>query len=269
MDKTSQEKSPTVWKLTQPKELAGRTADIAKVDQLLNDLHDLQAVKLIAEKASDNELNRYGLKSPAITATVTVSKPDKKTEDHSYLFGKETDDKANVYAKQGNRDMIFLVAKHALEPLQGDLQDPTVFHIDVAKIKGLKLIGWQNVVGHSFTLDLERKSAQDWLVKAPPDFKLNVPQAEGLLTWLTQMKVVRRLGKGVPKPEQKLTPQEGALEIVFTVEGEKDPYTLTIGGPSDNEGFFARSNKLLDEIFIVPKGNLEQIKQMPAYFKAQ
>ena len=43
--------------------------------------------------------------------------------------------------------------------------------------------------------------------------------------------------------------------------------TLTIGGRSDNEGYYARSNKLPDEIFIVPAGNLEQIKKMPAYFK--
>ena len=69
----------------------------------------------------------------------------------------------------------------------------------------------------------------------------------------------------MPKPEQKLTPKDGALEIVLTVEGEKEPYTLTVGGPSDKEGFYARSNKLIDEIFIVPKANFEQIKKMPAF----
>jgi hypothetical protein len=266
IDKITDDKSPPSWKLKEPKDIAGRTADTGKVDRLLSALRDLRATKLIAEKATDAELERYGLKAPAIQATVTLAKPDKKTEDYIYLFGKETDDKANVYAKQGSRDMVFLVAKDVLEPLQGDWQDPSVFHIDVAKVKGLKLIGWQDVVGSPVTLDLE-KSAQGWTVKSPPDFKLNIPNAEGLLTWLSQVKAVRFLGKGVPKPEQKLTPKDGALEIVFMVEGEKEPYTLTIGGRSDNEGYYARSNKLPDEIFIVPAGNFEQIKKMPAYFK--
>jgi hypothetical protein len=268
MDKSGDEKkSPAVWKLKQPKEMAGRTADSSKVDQLLNSLRDLQAVKLITEKPSAGELERFGLKSPAIAATVTIAKPDKKTEDYVYLFGKETEDKANVYAKQGSRDMVFLVAKTALEPLQSDLQDSTVLHIEVPKVKGLKLIGWQDVTGAPFTLDLERKSAQDWVVKNPAGFKLSVPQAESLLTWLSQVKFVRHLGKGVPKPEQKLAPQDGALEMVLTLEGEKEPYTLTIGGASDHEGYYARSNKLPDEIFIVPRGSFEEMKKKPAYFK--
>jgi hypothetical protein len=269
IDKAGDEKAPAVWKLKQPADLAGRTADSGKVDRLLSDLRDLQAVKLIAEKASDNELERYGLKSPAIRATVTITKPDKQTEDYNYLFGKETEDKVNVYAKQGSRDMVFLVAKSVLEPLQSDWQDATVFQIELPKVKGLKLIGWQDLAGVPFTLDLERKSAQDWLVKAPADFKLNVPQAESLLTSLAQLKAVRFLGKGVPKPEQKLDLKDGALEIVLTLEGEKAPYTLTIGGPSGQEGYYARSNKLPDEIFIVPKGNFEQVKEKPAYFKMQ
>jgi hypothetical protein len=269
LDKANDDKAPAVWKLKQPKDLAGRTADSSKVDRLLSELRDLQAAKLITEKGSDGDLERYGLKSPAIRATVTVAKPDKKTEDHVYLFGKETDDKANVYTKQGSRDMVFLVGKSALEPLQGDWQDATVFHIELPKVKGLKLIGWQDVVGSPFTLDLERKSAQDWVVKNPPDFKLNVPPAEGLLTELAQLKAVRLLGKGVPKPEQKLALKDGALDIVLTLENEKEPYTLTVGGPSDNEGYYARSNRLPDEIFIVPKGNFEHIKKMPAFFKMQ
>src|SRR5205814_9216542 len=138
--------------------------------------------------ASDNELERFGLKSPVIKTTVTVAKPDKKTEDYVYLFGKETDDKASVYAKQGSRDTVFLVAKSILEPLHSDWRDPTVFHIELPKVKGLKLIGWHDVVGSRYILDLERKSAQDWAVKSPQDFKLNASVTEALLAELTQLK---------------------------------------------------------------------------------
>ena len=162
---------------------------------------------------------------------------------------------------------MFLVSKNILEPLRSDWRDPSVFPFEVAKVKGLKLIGWHDLLGSQFALDLERKAAQDWPVKSPPDFKLNMSVAEGLLTDLSHLKAVRFLGKGVPKPEQKLAIPEGALEIVLTIEGEKEPYNLTIGGPSDNEGHYARSNKLVDEIFIVPKGNFEAMKKAPAYFK--
>lgn len=267
MDKVSDEKAPAGWKMKQPSDLAERTADSAKIERLLTELRDLRAVKFITDKASEGELERFGLKSPVIRATVTIAKPEKKTEEHVYLFGKETDDKANVYAKLGNRDIVFVVAKSILEPLHSDWRDPTLFHLELAKVKGLKLQGWQNLLGTPYTLDLERKSAQDWKAKSPQDFKLNLSAAEGLLAELSQLKVVRFLGKGVPKPEQKLTEQDGALEIVLTVEGEKEPYTLTIGGPSDHEGYYARSNKLVDEIFIVPKGHFEQMKEKPAYFK--
>ena len=44
--------------------------------------------KYIAEKPSENELDRYGLKTPAFKATVTVKGKENNEETHVYLFGK-------------------------------------------------------------------------------------------------------------------------------------------------------------------------------------
>lgn len=266
LEKSKDDKGTATWKFKQPKDLAGRTADPAKTNRLLNDLHNLQAERLVAEKATPSELERFGLKTPSVQAVVAVA-VDKKTTDHTYLFGKETDDKSQVYAKQGERDMVFAVRKSVVDGLQGDLQDSVVFHFDLAKVKGLRITGWQDIIGNAFTLDLERKAANDWIVKAPPDFNLDAAKVESFLASLTDVRAVRFLGKSGPKPEYKLDLRDGALEIGIRLEGEKDPLTLTVGGPSGTEGLFARSNKLPDEVFVLPRGNFDQVRSKPAYFK--
>ena len=122
-------------------------------------MHSLQAEKLVAEKPAADDLERYGLSTPQDKATVTVTK-DKKSDDHTYLFGKETEDKTGVYAKQGDRDLVFVVRKSTLEALHGDLLDPTVFTFDAAKVRGLKLTGWQDVIGSPFTIDVDRPAGK-------------------------------------------------------------------------------------------------------------
>ncbi|HZT36107.1 MAG TPA: DUF4340 domain-containing protein, partial [Nitrososphaera sp.] len=269
IEKPKDDKALT-WKVKQPKDLAGRNADNAKVDHLLNELRDLQAEKLVAEKATDNEMERYGLKTPAVKATVSERQSEKETKDEVYLFGKETDDKAGVYAKQGDRDLVFVVRKNVLDALKADLQDTKIFTFDIAKVKGLKLQGWQDIIGSPFILDLDRQSSQTWTVKAPPDFKLNTSQVESFLAALANIRAERFLGHqaGV-KPEYKLDLKDGALEVAIVVEGEKEPYNLTIGGASGGDGLYAKSNKFPNEVFILPKGPFEGPKSKPAYFKKE
>src|SRR5207247_6176703 len=130
-------------------------------------------------------------------------------------LGAETDDKQQVYAKQGERDLVFSVRKGVLDDLQQtDLSDPTVFRLDLAKVTGMKLTGWKDVVGQETTLDLERKGANNWTVKSPPGYKLSASQAESFLGQLQTVRaekfVVYKTG---PKPDYKLTPDAGALQV--------------------------------------------------------
>jgi hypothetical protein len=262
------ENSPAVWKLKQPEDLAGRTADSRQVENILNELRTLSTDKYVAEKPSENELDRYGLKSPAIKATVTVKGKDNQVESHVYLVGKETEDKAGRYAKQGEREMVFQVRPNVATTLQAELLDPTVFRFDAAKVKGLKLTGWQDVVGSAFTLDVERKSSQDWAVKAPPGFTLDAAQAEALVASLRNLRAERFLTpKGEAKPEHKLDVKDGALQIEVTVEGEKEPYQLTVGAGHGTDGYHAQTNRLPGAVFVVAKDRFEKAKSKPAYFK--
>src|SRR5262249_46534656 len=152
-------------------------------------------------------LEKYGLKSPALSATVTVKTKDGKTEDHIYQFGNETEDKSSRYAKQGERDVIFTVRTSTLAPLQADLADPTVLSFDPAKVKGLKLTGWakQSFEGKPTVIDLERKSSQDWSVKGGSNVQVHVAQAESFLMGLNHLQTLRFVVlKTGAKPEHKL-----------------------------------------------------------------
>jgi hypothetical protein len=269
MDRVKDDKNPNQWKMVQPKELAGRSAESTKVERLLGTLSGLQAEKLVAEKAAPADLERYGLAAPAVKVVVTLNKPDKKTEDHVYLFGKEAGDKTHLYAKQGERDVVFEVQKNVIDSLEGDVRDPVVVHFDLNKLKGLKVVGWQEVIGSPFTLDLERKAAQSWSTRVPPDFKVDSAKAETLASSLTSLRADRFLGKGPAKPEYRLEINRGALDLILTVEGEKEPITITIGAEADPGSYYARSNKLPDEVFVVGKGVLEQVKSRPAYLKQE
>jgi Domain of unknown function (DUF4340) len=261
--------APPAWKLAQPKHLAGRTADSLTVENILANLRSLQADKLVAEKPSDADLDRYGLKAPAYKATVTLKLKDGKTEDRVYLFGKETEDKGSRYAKLGERDLVFQVRASTVVPMQGELLDPTILTFELDKVRGLKLHGWNDPVRGPFTLDLERKSAASWTAKAPANFPVNEPAAEAFLNSLRGLRAVKFAAqKTGAKPEHKLDVKQGALEIELMLEGEKDPVKLTVGGPSAaDKGYFATSSRLPGDVFIVPEDRFKKVLEGPIYFR--
>jgi hypothetical protein len=239
---------------------------------LLGDLANLRTERLWAEKATDKELERFGLKTPRLTTTVSLS--DEKVKERSYLFGTETDDKTQVYAKQGDRDLVFGVPKSVVDAFQiADVADLTVFRLDLSKVKGMKLTGWAtlNVERKPQTLDLDRKGANNWAVKAPPSFKLSASQAEGLLTVLATVRAEKFVAyKSGPKPEFKLTPADGALTIEIAVDGDKEPVTLVLGAEAEGGKFYyAQSNKTPGDVFLLPKDRFEKYKANPNAFAAE
>jgi hypothetical protein len=257
------------WKIEKPEDLAGRTADANQVRFLLGNLNRMRATKLIAEKPSDAQLDKeYGLKTPQTRAVVTVTRPGQKPEKFEYDFGKELEDKLSVYGRQSGRDLVFAVDKSFLAPLQNnELLDLGVFNFDVSKVKAVKLTGWQNVVGSPLTLELERKDASQWTVKSPAAFNLDAAKVRTLLDALSHLLAERFIShKTGPKPEQELEVAKGALVIEITVEGEKEPLQLTVGKLDADKGYFATTNKLPGDVFVVSKTAFDGPKSKPAYF---
>jgi hypothetical protein len=270
VEKVTKDKAPASWVIRQPATLAGRAADTSKVTTLLRDLAGVRVVRLWAEKATDRELERFGLKPPRSTATVALA--DAKDKERTYQFGAETDDKSNVYAKLGDRDMVFSVTKMVVDDLQKlDLPDPTIYQLDLSKVTGMRLTGWPTLDGKPQTLDLERKGPGSWTAKSPPNVKVAAEQAEAFLTAAAVVRaekvVVYKTG---PKPEYRLTPAQGALQVEIIVEGDKEPTSLTIGGEAEGgTSYYAQSNRSSGDVFLVPKERFEKFKKDQHAFTAQ
>src|SRR5262249_34296969 len=254
LSKAGGDPASEIWNIAQPPDLAGRTADSGKIEQIVSALQTLTATSVLARKATDAELERYGLKTPKTEATVTLK--DVK-EPKVYQFGNEADDKKNLYFRFGGNDKVYLVEKALLDPLFiGEVIDPTIWRIDATKIRGMKLTGWKSLTGGMpLTLDLVRKSATEWSVKDQADYAVDAVKAEAFAAALALVRTDRFVkSKGGPAPEHKLDAKDDALVIEVTVDGEKDPYVLTVGAETkenNTEYYFASSNKTPGAVFLV------------------
>ena len=256
------------WKFATPEAVKGRNASEAAVNNALRDLATLRPERLVAEKPPEGELDTlYGLKTPATKATVTVTK-DGKAEDWVYLFGKEADGGKNLYAKQGNRDVVFVVPKMTVETvLSGDLRDPIVMSFAMDKVKAVKLSGWKEVTGVVTVLELERKGEKKWEVKAPAGFNLDQDIAETFVLGLSNLRADRFV---TPKAGAKtaLDPAEGGLKVEVTVEGEAKPLELAVGAedPDVKNFYYASGSRLPGDVFLLPKFTFDKAKEKLAYF---
>ena len=261
------------WKFAAPPELAGRAADAATVTDILRALNNLQATKLVAEKAAPEVLDAdYGLKSPPTKAVITVAK-DGKDQRFEYDFGKDAPENTGVYAKLGERDLVFVADKAVLTTLARDLPDPTVFRFDPAKVKSVKVAGWQDLVGELRTLEFERGKDGGWAVKSPPSpagFKVDAARVSKLLADLSALraeKFVTRKATPKDREDNGLTAPKGALTVEVTVEGEKEPFRLTVGNlDAEKTGYLASSNRTGDDLFKIRKEPFEGAKAKPTFF---
>jgi hypothetical protein len=255
--------------VARPEAQSGRAADPRAVAEVLRTLDNLRPTKLVAEKAEASVLEKdYGLKTPSVKAAVTLTKDGKDTN-WEYDFGREAPDGAGVYAKQGDRDLVFLADKAVPAALGKELQDPSVLHFDVAKVKSLKLTGWKNLFGTPTTYEFERKDASQWAAKtAPPGFQVDASKIRKLLDDLANLRAERFVShQATPKDrdDNSLSPDKGALVVEVTVEGEKEPFQVTVGNlDPEKAAFFATSNRLPNDLFKVRKEVFEGVKERPA-----
>jgi hypothetical protein len=263
----------TTWKLDEPKELKGRNADTPKVEDIIGDLHDLNAEKLVAEKSSDTDLARMGLTAPPVKVTLTLEKADKKKETRVFVFGKPTDEKdpTKVYAKLGERDLVFIVSSRLPDMLKKlELADPRIFAFDAAKVKGLKLVGWKPALKIIATLDLERKPAENkgWTVKKGPDgFTLDEQKVQTFLTQLSHLSAERFVSfKTPPKPEYGLDEKARNLQIEIALDDGKT-HTLTIGDlDKDKKNYYAQSSTVPGDVFLLPQEMFAEVLKGVGYF---
>ncbi|HEY7313077.1 MAG TPA: DUF4340 domain-containing protein [Gemmataceae bacterium] len=272
----SRDKPESPWKIEKPADYAGRTADRRAVEDILRNLNTLRAVMIVDDKApSDAKLTEWGLKDPRLKAAVTVTK-DGKTTTYEYAFGKEASDKTGTYLRTSQQDMVSIVPDLAVKTLERELLDPTVFKFDASKVKEVKLTGWielqKKLLGKNApqkVLAFKRQGG-GWESVPKDSFKLDANRLEDFLKSLSNLQAVKFVAhKAKPTDAHGLdVAKDDALKIELTLEGEKEPLTLTVGKP-DGDNYFAISNKLSGDIFDVRKNIFEKAKAAPAYFSGQ
>lgn len=254
------------WKLTAPAELAGVAADAKKVESSLRLLATLKANSLVAETVNEQELERFGLKSPAVEALVTL--PGDKDNTRAFLFGKDAGT-ADSYAKQGERNLIFAAARSSRQTLENvALRDPQPLRkLDPAKVTAVKFVGWKNITPVIQTQEYEKKDGT-WSLKGHAE-PIDGPKVETFLRELAGVSAQEFVvNRAQAKPEHKLTPETGALVVTVTQEGEPQPLTLSIGEqvPDKPGTVFAESNQFPGDVFTLAKLELLAVKAAASYF---
>ncbi len=274
----SRDKPDSPWAFKKPDEwdAAHRKTRVntAQVDNVLRTLDSLQARSLVVETPTPEDLDKYGLAKPAVTAVVTKKTGD-KTETYKFLFGKDAPD-GGVYAQQSQRPMVFEVDKGALSTLNQDLRDRSIFAVDPAKVKALKLTGWNQNSVRPETLDFE-KTGDQWAPK-PPDFKADSDKVNALVQGLAHLVAQQIVAKDDPiKAAFDKDEDKTAMMIEMTVEGEAQPLQLKVvnltgdksGLPPEKKGYYAvsaNSPNLPGEMFQAPRELFEGPMSKSAYF---
>jgi hypothetical protein len=266
-----------LWKIKEPADQAGRKADPFKVGMLIDMVRTLHTDRLISEKASDKDLDRYGLKPGDYQITLTLKKPENKTEEKVYLFGRQNEKKDGRYAKQGERDLVFLVRPEVTEPVESSkvnsFVDTQVFNFPSGKVKAIKLSGWREAEKRTVTLNAELKEPKPgepkvWMLteenqKSLPDFKLDDVKLKQFVNNLSRLTASRFLVfKKGPKPDYKLDDKTRDLQIEMTMEDDKKPVTLTIGAlvtDGDLKGYAAQCSALPGDVFLLPEGQFDKL----------
>jgi hypothetical protein len=263
IEKDRGDPSSAVWKILQPPDLAGRAGDAEKLAQIVGNLQTLHAVKIVTRKATDAELERYGLKVPKVEVAVFIK--DEK-EPKVYQLGNETEDKLHYFAKVSGSDRVVQVGKDRFASLLNDeVSDPTIWRLDPSRITSIKITGWKKLTGGTLlTLNLVRKSATEWSVKDQADYTVDAGKAEAFAASLNLVRADHFVkGKGGPDPPHALDLQTDALSIEVTVEGEKEPYVLTIGAEekrNNTDYYFATSNRVPGTVFLVFKDRFGELR---------
>jgi len=255
----------TTWKINAPERLKGRAADPLKVSALVTSLSFLQPTRVTADRLTPDVLNRLEVnpESPRLKVTATI----KGQGDRVYLFGGDAGtDKRNVYLKPADQELVFEVDRGTFDQFQkADVEDTVVHRIDKAKVKAIKITGWQEVLGTPTTLEIERKDGK-WALTKGGMFELDPAKVDAFLDTLTAPRAEAFLVyKNGPKPEHNLDVAKNALAIEMTLD-QGDPVKMVISAPNKDGKVFATSSLLPGDVFTMAD-QFAAIRAKPAALK--
>ncbi|MBO0699711.1 MAG: DUF4340 domain-containing protein [Zavarzinella sp.] len=253
------------WKINGPERLKGRPADAGKIQELLNHLSFLRPTKVASDRVTEDVLNRLEVNpaAPRMKVTVTV----KGQGERVFLFGGDAGtEKKTVYLKPGDRDLVFEVDRTAFDLFQkADVQDTVVHRIDKAKVKAVKITGWQEVVGSPTPIVIERKDGK-WTLTSGGTYEVDPAKVDAFLNELTAPRAEQFVVyKDGPKPEHNLDVAKNALRVEMVLEAG-DPVVMMISPPNKEGKVFATTSVLPGDVFTMAD-HFAAVRAKPAAFK--
>jgi hypothetical protein len=267
------------WLLLEPKGSKDRrTADRDEVERVLFALTGMDARKWVQKVGpKGEELGDYGLKTPAVIATVTLKPEAGKKEGKvwTYYFSDEVKKKkekgpegffAMVESGGDLTGIVFVPDQSVVKALKdADLRDKTVFDFKADLAKEVRLKIKDGTLTHE-PIFARKPSSKTWEVKdksVPGNFILDSDRVEGLVEALSRLKADRFVSSKGGTKEHKLTDPE-AVKIEILMEDGKTRYTLTV---APTGGYYAEASTLPDAVFVVsPPQILQLMTQRLGYF---
>jgi len=238
-------KDKSDWKLSKP---ATTLADPDAVNAFLSGIGSAKTTAFVSETPTD--LPKYGLSSPAITFTAVNDKGGTWT----LLVGKK--DGEEYFARDASRPTIFRINQDAYNKLSEtftDLRDKKIVHFDPTTIEHVEIRGTNG------TIDLARKSADDWTFDAPADQKGKAVGIWKVFNPLSDAKADEVLDHAPADLAAKVS--KPALEIEFTQKsGEK----LTVRFSKEAGDFVYAQSSSGPALFKLKKQSLADLNLKPA-----
>jgi hypothetical protein len=213
------------WKLTEPLQAE---ADQADLDDFVNKLARLRADELVVEKATADDLKKYGLDKPE--ARWRIQSGDKDVLD--LVIGSHEKDSTRRYARLGSRDIVFLLDAPMSAKVLAEYRPRTVWtpSIDASQVEALRF----GYARNPFVLE---KLDASWQVVGKENVKLTTETVNETLATLAGLKLMRYvMDKDADLQLYGLKTPELVLEV-HTRSGKR---TLQIGArEGDSERRYA------------------------------
>ena len=140
----------------------------SKVDGLIADLGTLRVLddtRFVANDVKGAELDRFGLKDPALTITVDAGRVDRRRPEQILHVGKPVEGaEGQVYVKRGDQDDVVIVDTRVLKDLKPDpnaFRSPKVADMAANRVSR---IGVEPADGGNFEVV---RSGNDWTIVRP------------------------------------------------------------------------------------------------------
>ncbi len=247
------------WVFAKPDAAKGRTADAERVATILGQLSVLGG-RVVSETPTPDELKKYGLDPAAPRLRVTLAVADASNKERVNDFGNDADDGKAIYVRQAGKPFVVQAPRGAFDTLAaGDLRDRTLFTLDPAKVKRLKIRGWQAVKGALTTYQLERAPA-GWT--GPAGVAIDPAKVEQLVALLAKPRVESFVGD--VKPEHGVYIDSNPTGFEFTLESDGAPtVALVLGNKSDAGKVFATASTTLGVVGVLEAAAIRPLIEKP------